>query len=210
MKRILYLLLLSAPLISACHNKIWDRLNDHEARIARLETLCNQFNTNIMSLQSIVEVIQARDYVKDVVPITENGTVIGYAITFAYGTNPVTIYNGKNGQDGHTPLIGIRNVDGGWFWTLDGDWILDKDGNRIRANGTEGTTPRLKIEDDYWWVSYDNGASWDQAGPAVSSSGSGDSMFKEIRQDENFVYLVLSNGETIQLAKSHGLTWVYV
>lgn len=33
--------------LTACHDKIWDKLNDHEARIARLEALCNQFNTNI-------------------------------------------------------------------------------------------------------------------------------------------------------------------
>lgn len=211
MKRLVYILLLAIPLFTACHKKIWDKLNDHEARIARLEALCNQFNTNISSLQSIVAAINARDYVKDVVPVTENGVVIGYAITFANGS-PVTIYNGKNGedgQDGHTPIIGIKSEDGAWYWTLDGEWIVDDSGNRVRADGAAGITPQLKIDEDFWWVSYDNGANWIKLGSAVGE-GAGDSMFQEVRQDDNYVYLVLASGEVIQLAKTRGLTWVYV
>ena len=208
MRKLIYILLLAVPLFTSCHKKIWDKLNDHEARIARLEALCNQFNTNITSLQSIVAAIDARDYVKDVVPINENGKVIGYAITFASGS-PVTIYNGKNGEDGHTPIIGIKNEDGVWYWTLDGEWILDDSGNRVRADGAAGITPQLKIDEDYWWVSYDNGANWTKLGSAVGN-GSGDSMFQDVTQDENYVYLVLANGEVIQIAKNRGLTWVYV
>ena len=192
--------------LTACHKKIWDKLNDHEARIARLETLCNQFNTNISALQALVDAINARDYIKDIVPVTENGLTIGYTISFN-GRNPVTIYNGKNGEDGHTPIIGLKSEDGVWYWTLDGEWILDDAGNKVRA---DGLTPQLKIEADYWWVSYDNGSTWSQLGPAGSGSGTGDSMFREIRQDDNYVYFVLANGEVIQLAKAHGLTWVYV
>ncbi len=215
MKKYLYLILITLPLLIACHKSIWDKLNDHEARIAKLETLCNQFNTNISSLQTLVAAINARDYVKDVVPINENGTVIGYAITFA-NSSPITIYNGKDGQDGqdgkdgHTPIIGIKAHEGIWYWTLDGEWILDDKGNKIRADGTSGATPRLKIEDDYWWVSYDEGANWQKLGSAQGSHGFADSMFQEVRQDDKFVYLVLANGEVIQIAKSNGLTWVYV
>ena len=209
MRKLFYLLLIAVPFLSSCHKKIWDKLNDHEARIARLEVLCNQFNTNITSLQSIVEVLNARDYVKDVVPVTENGKVIGYAITFG-SSNPVTIYNGKDGEDGHTPIIGIKSENDVWYWTLDGEWLLDGNGNRVRADGTAGVTPQLKIEDDYWWVSYDNGGHWAVIGHIASGTGTGDAMFREVRQDENYVYLVLADGEVIQLAKNRGLWWEYV
>jgi len=203
--------------LTACHDKIWDKLNDHEARIARLEALCNQFNTNISSLQSLVDVLNARDYIKDVVPVMENGKTIGYAITFSR-SNPITIYNGSDGADGHTPIIGIKSDSGVWYWTLDGDWLLDTDGQRVRA---DATTPQLKIEDDYWWVSYDSGKSWVQLGAAISGggsgsaspgsgSGSGDSMFREVRQDDHYVYFILANGEEIKIAKGGTLTWVYV
>lgn len=66
MKRFLLLLSALLLLLTSCHKAIWDKLNDHEARIARLETFCNQLNTSIVSLQSLVNVINARDYVKDV------------------------------------------------------------------------------------------------------------------------------------------------
>lgn len=208
MKRILPILLACVALLTSCHKAIWDKLNDHEARIAKLEAFCSQLNTTITSLQAIVDVINSRDYVKDVVPVMDNGQVIGYAITFN-SHNPVTIYNGKNGEDAHTPLIGIkRDGDGAWYWTLDGQWILDGSGDKVRADGN--VTPLMKIEDDYWWVSYDNGGSWTKLGKAVGSPGAnGDSMFREVRQDEHYVYLVLADGEEIKLGKG-GLTWVYV
>ena len=49
-----------------------------------------------------------------------------------------------------------------------------------------------------------------QMGKATGERGAdGDSMFSEVRQDEHFVYLVLADGEEIQLTKG-GLYWVYV
>ena len=208
MKRFLLLLSALLLLLTSCHKAIWDKLNDHEARIARLETFCNQLNTSITSLQILVNVINARDYVKDVVPVNEAGKVIGYTITFG-ASSPVTIYNGKNGEDAHTPLIGIKkDEDGFWYWTLDGQWLNDGDGGKVRADG--GPTPQMKIEEDFWWVSYDNGTSWTQLGKAVGNPGeNGDSMFREVRQDERFLYLVLADGEEIKIAKG-GLHWVYV
>lgn len=209
MKKLIIILTAAILLLSSCHKAIWDKLNDHEARIAKLEAFCNQLNTNILSLQSIVDVINARDYVKDVVPINENGKVIGYAITFA-NSNPVTIYNGKNGEDGHTPGIGIKSENGVWYWTLDGEWILDDKGNRVRAGGQDTITPKLKIEEDYWWISYDNGATWEKLGKALDANVSDECMIKDITQDDKYVYLTLASGEVIQLAKTHSLTWVYV
>ena len=38
------------------------------------------------------------------------------------------------------------------------------------ADGVDGITPKLKIENDYWYVSYDNGATWQGVGPATSSN----------------------------------------
>ena len=199
-------ILLAALIVAACHGAIWDKLNDHEARIARLEQLCNQMNTNIDALQAIVNAIAARDYVKEVVPVTENGLITGYHIVFN-SSNPITIFNGKNGEDGHTPIIGIKKDGDNWYWTLDGEWILDGDGKKVRA---DAGAPRLKIEEDYWWVSYDNGSTWSKLDKAVGESGSGgDSMIQDIRQDDSYVYIILADGEELKIAKG-GLHWVYV
>ncbi len=47
--------------------------------------------------------------------------------------------DGKDGVDGQTPVVSVRqDSDGNWYWTLNGDFILDKAGNKIRANGIDG------------------------------------------------------------------------
>lgn len=210
MKRVsIILLTLLAVVLSSCHKDIWDKLNDHEKRIARLEALCNQYNTTIESLQQLILAMQSENRIKDIVPVMENGVTVGYTITFTSG-NPVTIYNGKNGQDGHTPIVGVKqDTDGFWYWTVDDTWLLNGNGEKVRADAGQATTPKLKIEDEYWWVSYDDGANWRKLGKAVSE-GSDNSMFSEISQDDKFVYFVLTNGQTITIPKSQGLTWVYV
>lgn len=210
MKKILTLCL-CALLLTSCHKAIWEMLNDHEARIARLEALCNQYNTTIASLQQLVMAMQAEARIQDIVPVMEDGETIGYTITFVNG-EPITIYNGKNGQDGkdgHTPIIGVKqDSDGIWYWTLDDDWMLNDNGEKIRSDALQALIPRLKVDEEFWWVSYDDGATWHKLGKAV---GEGDTaMFSEITQDDDYVYFVLTNGQTITLPKGNRLTWVYV
>ena len=128
-------------MFSSCHKRIWEKLDDHEARIARLESLCNQFNTTINSLQVLVSSLQNNNWIKDVIPVSENGVTIGYVITFMHG-DPITIYNGKNGEDGHTPIIGVKQDDDGiWYWTIDDDWLLNAEGKKVSA---EAMIPKLK------------------------------------------------------------------
>lgn len=211
MKRVFVILAFALSLVS-CYDdsKVWETLRDHEARIARLEALCNQFNTNITSLQQIVMALEASDQIKDVLPVMENGVSIGYVITFQH-RSPITIYHGRNGLDGHTPLVGVKQADDGfWYWSLDGEWVLDTNGNKVLANAVGASVPKLKIEEDYWWVSYDGGTSWTKLGKAVGEQGGGDSMFREIRQDEHFVYFVLADGQEIKIAKGGGLSFEYV
>ena len=117
-----------------------------------------------------------------------------------------------------------QHTDGIYYWTLDGDWLLDSNGNKIKSVATDGTdgedgldgapgsdgkdgiTPQLKIEDDYWFVSYDNGATWTKLNKATSEGGSGgttgDSMFQSVTQDANNVYFKLADGTTITIPKA--------
>ena len=97
----LHLLLLSVTLcvFSACHNDIWDAIDGLDSRVTKLEELCKEMNTNITSLQTIVDVLQANDYITGVVEIKKDGEVIGYTITFGKH-DPITIYHGQDGKDG--------------------------------------------------------------------------------------------------------------
>ena len=57
---------------------IRSELRDHEERLAKLETLCKQMNTNISALQAVVTALQDKDYVTNVSPINEDDKVVGY------------------------------------------------------------------------------------------------------------------------------------
>ena len=269
MKKIHLLLLgLTICLFSACHNDIWDAIDGLDSRVTKLEELCKEMNTNITSLQTIVDVLQSNDFITGVVEIKKDGEVIGYTITFGKH-DPITIYHGQDGKDGQdgqngadgkdgiTPVIGIaQDTDGVYYWTLNGEWLLNDNGNKLPVsgkdgqNGTNGSngqdgadgkdgqdgedgkdgadgqdgkdgiTPQLKIEDGYWYISYDNGATWTQLGKATGEDGKdgadgkdgqngadgkdgqdGDSMFQSVTQDENYVYFTLADGTVIKIAK---------
>jgi hypothetical protein len=89
-----------------------------------------------------------------------------------------------------------------WYWLLNGDWLLDANGKKVRATGT---TPQMKIESDYWYISYDNGKTWEKLEKATGEDGKdgkdGDSFFKSVSQDDRYVYIVLADGTAINIPK---------
>ena len=204
---------------------IWDKLNDHETRISELEKLCKKMNEEVVSLQTIVTALQNNDYVTGVQTIKEGESVIGYTISFTKSV-PITIYHGKDGKDGKdgiTPIIGVKqDNDGIYYWTLNGNWLLDNDGNKLRAQGKDGidgtpgndgidgvngvdgingVTPKLKIEEGFWYISYDDGESWTIVGQAQGDKGetgpAGDSFFEDVNQDSENVYFTLKDGTVL-------------
>lgn len=240
-------LLMCGLLLLGCSDKYDDSalrndLNDLENRLTILEERCKQMNTNISSLQTIVTALQNNDYITSVTPITNDGKIVGYTITFAKN-NSITIYNGTdgkdgedgvdgedgtNGKDGVTPTIGVkRDSDGVYYWTLNGDWLTDDEGNKIKAEGTDGkdgadgsdgedgtngkdgVTPKLEIREGYWWISYDNGTNWMQLGKATGEDGKdgtdgkdGSSIFKSVTEDDENVYFTLADDTIITIPKS--------
>ncbi len=252
MKKIKFFMLLAVVMLfTACHDKLWDSIEDLDSRVTKLEELCKEMNTNISALQTIVEVIQENDFITGIVPIEKGGEVIGYTIMFGKH-EPITIYNGEDGKDGQNgsataPIIGVaKDADGIYYWTLNGEWLLDDEGNKLPvsgkngndgvdgeegkdgqngqdgkpgADGKDGVTPQLKIENGYWYVSYDNGITWVELGKAVGENGkdgangtdgkdgqdgkpgadgkNGDSMFTSVTYDENYVYFTLTDGSVL-------------
>ena len=167
-------------------SELWNEIDSLKDRVSALEQLCNQMNTNITSLQTIVEALQGNDYVTNIAPIQEGGNVVGYTITFAK-SDSITIHLGGNAS---APQIGVKkHKDGIYYWTLGGEWLLDGEGNKVKA---QGNMPKLKVENGYWYVSYDNGASWSEVGKATGDAG--DSMFADVTYDDDYVYITLANG----------------
>lgn len=262
MKRILFLLF-AATVLLGCNSDYDDsaltgRVDDLENRVAKLEELCKQMNTNISSLQTLVDALQNKDCITGIVPITKDGKTIGYTISFTQSA-PITIYNGQDGKDGQdgkpgedgkdgsTPIIGVKqDADGIYYWTLNGDWLTDDSGNKIKAegrdgqdgedgkpgqdgndgqdgnpgedgedgqdgkpgeDGKDGITPQLKIEDGYWYISYD-GALWTQLGKATGDKGEqgepgqAGGIFKDVEETADSVIFTLNDDSTITIPKA--------
>lgn len=192
MKKLLILLLYVCSLVTSCYDDSFlnQRVDDLYDRVSTLEERCYQMNEDILALQSIVFALQDNDYITSVTSIKEGGVEIGYTITFAKG-NTIEIYHGN---DGNTPVIGVvEALNGIYYWTLNGDLLLDNNGNPIKA---EGVTPQLKIEGDCWFVSYDNGANW------TKLENGNVFIFKSVTQDDDNVYVELSDGTILTVPKS--------
>lgn len=238
MKKLLHLLclIISGIIVVSCYDDsaLWDSVKDHESRISKLEAQCKELNTNITSLKTLVDAYLSADYITDVTPVMEGGEEVGYVITFAKN-GKITIYHGedgapgadgkdgqdgqdgKDGQDGNAPKLGIKqDTDGSYYWTLNGEWLLDDNGAKIKAvgedgadgangangtngtNGTDGITPTLKIEEEYWYISYDSGQTWTNLGKAVGEDGK-DSMFSNVYEDNGYIIFTLVDGTSYRI-----------
>lgn len=170
---------------------LWDEVNAQKAKIATLESTVASMNSNIGSLQSLINAVQSKVTINAVTK-----TESGYLIAFSDGNtarinNGVDGKDGKNGQDGTTPVIGAKaDSDGNFYWTVNGAWLLDAEGNKVSTSNT----PQVKIEDDQWMVSYDNGASWTKV---EGQGASATCVFEKVTTDPNNAIFTLGDGTVI-------------
>lgn len=190
---------------------IKSEISSLNSRVSVLETMCNVMNQNVTSLKNLLAILQQNQYITAVRENYSGGELTGYTIMVSDGSS-ITIINGKDGRDGKngtTPIIGVRLYNGLYYWTIDGEWMLDSNGNKIPTGGKDGVdgedgiTPQMKITDGCWYVSTDNGKTWQFVGKADGNDG--DSMFSDVRQDDNYLYLVLADGTTITVPKMANL-----
>ncbi len=187
---------------------LWDKVNDHEERIAALEKWQEQTNQSIAAMQ---ELLNTTDMITGVTAVTEDGETVGYTITFLH-SDPITIYNGAkgadgedgaDGADGQTPQIGLAQAeDGNWYWTLNGETLTDADGNPIRANGLDGADG----EDGEDGATGPEGPQGDDGTPAPTP---------QIKLGSNVTGTIMTdNGQTIAdawyLSVDGGATWYRV
>lgn len=174
-----------------------DRIEEVEGRVDALETLCLKLNTDITALQTLVQAqTEANIYISNVEDV-ENG----YKITFSNGKTYVIQdgdkgSKGDKGEEGAAPVVSVRqDTDGGYYWTLNGEWLL-VDGNKVSALGV---TPQLRINSEAgnWEVSYDGGTTWSTVAAAYDKSHE-----ITISQDDNAVYFKLADGTVFTVNKA--------
>ena len=208
MKKFISIIITLIAAISCTNlDEVWAELRDHEERIQKLEALCNKLNSNVEAIQIILTALEQNDYVTDIVKVVEDGVEVGYSITFAKG-GTVTIYHGtdgtdgSDGKDGAAPKISIKKAqDGEYYWTADGEWMTDENGEKIPAvvaddPDGEYITPLFRVAENIWYISYDNGNSWKEID---YKNGGGDEFFQGVTTDSENLYLTLADGTVIRI-----------
>lgn len=210
MKRINFFLMLMLVLgiaASSCKKyddtSLWNAVNRNASEIAQLKAQCAQLNTDISTLRAIVDAIQRNEYIIGCTPLSDGS---GYAITFSSGVS-IVVKNGTDGKDAHMPVISVKmDEDGCYYWTLDGEWLLDAGGRRIKAegkDGQDGVTPELKIEDGYWYVTVDGGQTWTVLGESKGADGidgeNGETLIRAVRIEDGYVKFILNDEESTVL-----------
>jgi len=210
MKKLLYILFcISAFSLSGCSTfqKEIDELYSkaEELRLAEedLQAQIDGVNDDMKTLTALILELQAGGYIKSMTPFNdENGVEAGYLITLSNGES-FTIKHGDKGADAVIPVISAKlDTDGFYYWTVDGEFLTDLDGNRVR---TDGITPKLEIREDNWYVSYDNGESWNLLGPSVGAQGKdgnpGSQVFQSLEYvpGTNVVKFILMDGTELVL-----------
>ena len=183
MKKLLLSLITIAALVS-CTDTLQKDLDDLSSRVSNLEERVGKLETNLTSLTSLVNATITGDMITSCTPIKNGDKITGYTISFSKGES-ITIYNGSE--------ISVKqDTDGEYYWAI-GDQFVIVDGKKVPVSGQ---TPKIKIEDGNWLVSYDDGKTWEELGSATTSD-----LIKEINESAIMYEFVLSNGTSISVAK---------
>ena len=158
------------------------RVDDLENRVSELEQYIEDLNNTIQGVSSIVRALQDEERVVSVEPLAD-GT--GYKIVFSDGSE-ATI---KNGEE---PSIGIQqDTDGIWYWTVDGEFLLDGSDKIPAINA-----PEFKIEGGQLYYRI-NGGEW----TVVPGAETGFGLVQDVEETEDDVTFILSTGESITIPK---------
>lgn len=209
-KRLIFGLLGVLPaalsLLSGCTGMVQEELDQTHAKLAALQALAASVNKDLTTLDKIVaQLDEGHTILYDSFVETEDG----YEVSFRDGKK-IFIPFGKDGMDGRTLIpIGVKDEDGIYYWTVDGEWLLDAEGNKIRAGadqGVDGIAPQIKVEEGYWWISTDGGESFEQLASCEEMDGMGVFKGSPDISDPSKIVLTLWDGTQIELPCRRAVT----
>lgn len=191
-----------------------DRLAKLEQRVGAIEEKVKVANEDIKTLKSLVSASTQGKTITEVKKTDE-----GYDLIFS-DKQVISIKHGRNGADGHRPQISVAQENGVYYWQLDGQWLLDAQGQKVRVSGEtgpvgpqgaqgvagqDGKTPKLRINAGKWEVSYGDNDWKEVPGSAGATLGEttveGLDLFKKIELDGDNVVITLKSGDKIKLPK---------
>lgn len=191
-----------------------DRLAKLEQRVGAIEEKVKVANEDIKTLKDLVSASTQGKTITEVKKTDE-----GYDLIFS-DKQVISIKHGRNGADGHSPKISVAQENGVYYWRLDGQWLLDAQGQKVRVSGEtgpvgpqgpqgvagqDGKTPKLRINAGKWEVAYGDNDWKEVPGSAGATLGEttveGLDLFKKIELDGDNVVITLKSGDKIKLPK---------
>lgn len=171
---------------------VQQELDETHAKLEALQKLIADMNTDMEALGRIADKLNGSNAI---IPGSFTESKEGYDLSFKDGTT-VHIHFGTDGR--MLIPVGVKNdEDGLYYWTVDGEWLLDKEGNMIRAGASDGAKPEITVEDGFWCLYV--------GGEKVATLASCDEMdgvgvFYGIdTSDPSKVVLTLHDGSTVEL-----------
>ena len=109
-----------------------ERLAKLEQRVGAIEEKVRVANEDIKTLKSLVSASTQGKTITEVKKTDE-----GYDLIFS-DKQVISIKMGRNGADGHSPKISVAQDGGVYYWQLDGQWLRDAQGQKVRVSGETG------------------------------------------------------------------------
>jgi hypothetical protein len=235
-KRIIKQSLLALSLllfVTSCSDKYGDDLRGLGSRVEELEKKALEAGKEIDALWTLIKTIRSNGYVSNIIENSDGS----FTVEMVYFTDPddpntkatktYTVHPGTNGQEASL-VISVKQdpYDGEWYWVLNGDWLKDAYGNRVRASGRDGkdgsdgtngkdgkdgkdgVVPQVRINSSGMWeYSPDGGTTWISTGkPANGKDGQNGKdgedgrpdIFKSfsLSEDGKWLTITLSTGES--------------
>lgn len=183
---------------------IKEEIENLDKRLKTVESQILQINDNLSSYVRTLNAIESQDRIESVTPLDDD---TGYIIKFTKA-GEIIIHNGdkgkdgEDGEDGHSPVIGVRqDSDGTYYWTIDGEFVKDGDGNNIAATA-HISTPRVQLSSDgkHYEITFDDGKTWIIVGD-VMAEGNSKTIFEKVDESDDQVTFYLTEGGTIIIPK---------
>lgn len=206
MKRLLFILFIA--FISACDKNLEPESpqSTQESFINKSE-LESMLNTSLESAGEIIYRLSENDYILSIDTIyKDKGIVSKYVLRFAEDTVNVDIFLPDNNKVLNNDITFSlkKDSDSSFYWMFNNDWIKDAKGDKINVLDSNRVL-KTKIQDDYWYYSYDDGTSWIKTNRATYQSFN--YFFKDMSLDSEQLTLSLIDGMRIKipLKKKHRL-----
>ena len=217
--KIAAVILAAGLLASGCGKFVRDELITMQNEIDLLYGKVDEMNKGLETLKSIVTAMGDNGYIVGVEEGVDDAGRQYYKLKFrtvkpdadwrgfevtddAYS---ILLYTGVDGRDGVDALPYVVSVkqdeeDGRWYWysTQDADWLRSESGDRFLV---DGKTPQLKVEEGFWFLSWDGGNTWEDTGWKAKGEDAYEVFTKAEVFDDRVELTLASDGSVLVLPR---------